>query len=56
MSRSKDRALKVAKEAKGDGLFLPLQLDVLKSLAFAKLSHYQVEAILLGDNFLNKPI
>jgi hypothetical protein len=38
MSKSKDRALKAAKEARGGGHFLPLPLDVLRSQALAKLS------------------
>lgn len=57
MSRSKDRALKAAKEARGGGAFLPLRLDVLKSQALAKLSPYACKLLLdlasqwrLGNN------
>lgn len=46
MSRSKDHALKAAKEARGGGAFLPLRLDVLKSQALAKLSPYACKLLL----------
>ena len=46
MSRSKDRALRLAKEARGGGQFLPLNLDVLHSQALANLSPYGAKLLL----------
>ena len=40
MSQSKKRALKSAKEARGNKPFLPLTIEVLKSKALAKLSPF----------------
>lgn len=46
MSRTKDRALKTAKQARGNGAFLPFRLDVLRSQALAKLSPYACKLLL----------
>lgn len=46
MSRAKERALKSAKQARGNGAFLPLRLDVLRSQALAKLSPYACKLLL----------
>lgn len=57
MSRSKDRALKTAKEARGGGQFLPLPVRVLQSQALANLSPHASKLLLdlasqwrLGNN------
>jgi len=46
MSRAKERALKSAKQARGNGAFLPLRLDVLRSQALASLSPYAAKLLL----------
>ena len=46
MSRAKDRALKTAKQARGNGAFLPFRLDVLQSQALANLSPYSCKLLL----------
>lgn len=46
MSRSKDRALKAAKEARGGGQFLALPVGVLQSQALANLSPYACKLLL----------
>lgn len=46
MSRSKDRALKAAKEARGGGQFMALPVAVLRSQALAKLSAYACKLLL----------
>lgn len=46
MSRAKDRALKAAKQARGNGAFLPFRLDVLQSPALASLSPYACKLLL----------
>ncbi|GAC1611130.1 MAG: hypothetical protein NVS3B3_21590 [Aquirhabdus sp.] len=46
MSRSKDRALKTAKQSRGGGQFLPLTLEVLRSQALAKLSPHASKLLL----------
>ena len=46
MSRTKDRALKSAKEARGGGNFLPFRVDVLQSPALASLSPYATKLLL----------
>lgn len=46
MSRAKDRALKLAKEARGGGAFLPFRVDVLRSQALAGLSPYAAKLLL----------
>ena len=46
MSRSRDAALKAAKQARGNGAFLPFRLDVLRSPALAELSPYASKLLL----------
>ena len=46
MSRAKDRALKTAKQARGNAGFLPFRLDVLRSQALANLSPYASKLLL----------
>ncbi|MFC7516595.1 hypothetical protein ACFQUU_16420 [Herbaspirillum sp. GCM10030257] len=46
MSRSRDKALKTAKQARGNGAFLPFRLDVLRSPALASLSPYASKLLL----------
>lgn len=46
MSRSRERALKAAKQARGNGAFLPFRLDVLRSAALASLSPYGSKLLL----------
>lgn len=46
MSRAKDRALKAAKQARGNGAFLPFRLDVLRSEALAALSPFASKLLL----------
>lgn len=45
MSRSKDRALKSAKEARGSGGFLPFRFEMLRSKALASLSPYAAKLL-----------
>lgn len=46
MSRSRERAIKAAKQARGNGAFLPFRLDVLRSVALASLSPYASKLLL----------
>ena len=46
MSRFRDAALKAAKQARGNGAFLPFRLDVLRSSALAALSPYASKLLL----------
>lgn len=46
MSRSRDAALKAAKQARGNGAFLPFRVDVLRSPALASLSPYASKLLL----------
>lgn len=46
MSRSKEKALKKAKQARGEGQFLPFRLDVLRSDVLANLSSYAAKLLL----------
>lgn len=46
MSRAKDRALKAAKQARGNAGFLPFRLDVLRSQALASLSPFASKLLL----------
>jgi hypothetical protein len=46
VSRSRDAALKAAKQARGNGAFLPFRLDVLRSPALATLSPYASKLLL----------
>lgn len=46
MSRSRERARKAAKEARGNAAFLPFRLDVLRSNALASLSPYASKLLL----------
>ena len=46
MTRTKERALKAAKEARGGGGFLPFRTDVLHSAALRNLSAYATKLLL----------
>ena len=46
MTRTKERALKAAKEARGGGGFLPFRTDVLHSAALRNLSPYATKLLL----------
>lgn len=46
MTRTKERALKAAKEARGGGGFLPFRTDVLRSEALRNLSPYASKLLL----------
>jgi hypothetical protein len=46
MSRTKERALKSAKEVRGGGTFLPFSTDVLRSEALRNLSPYATKRLL----------
>lgn len=45
MSRSKKLALRDAKEKRGEGLFIPLSFDMLRSAEFASLSYHATKLL-----------